>query len=355
MMPRAVQDGRSCSTPVFRYALERWKPDPYKGIFIYRGKITERDRALLQRLEQATMDPESSANLLVREVEISSFSEERLKALLMGPIPQRLPALAIWYPDQMGKKAPLWILELPSATATTLTNSPKREQLAESLINGDSIVWIFIPSGDRAKDEKARSLIQQELDVALNAWTKMPFYVLAGSGQKRLPYRFSILTLLRADPEESFLLDMLLNSEPDLHEHKNEPMVFPVFGRGRLLGCLFGDYISAKNIQDVVSFLAGSCSCEVKAMNPGIDLLLSAFWDRVVIGDLYAEDDAELPELTGVMPKVPENEGAEQLAKDFKGERKNNGPWMAYGITYGSLALLVILGGLILSRRRKRD
>lgn len=310
---------------------------------------------MLQQLEQATTDPESYVNLLVREVEIGSFSEERLKALLMGPIPQRLPALAVWYPDQMGKKAPLWTLELRSAIAKTLTNSPKRKQLAESLINGTSIVWIFVPSENRAKDEKARSLIQQELDIALSARTKMPFYVLAGSGQKRLPYGFSILTISRDDPEEGYFLDMLLNSEPDLHEHKNEPMVFPVFGRGRLLGCLFGDYISTKNIQDVVSFLAGSCSCEVKAMNPGIDLLLSAFWDRVVMGDLYAEDDAELPELTGVMPKAPENEGAEQAGKDFRRERKNSGLWMAYGITFGSLALLVIFGGLILSRRRKRD
>jgi hypothetical protein len=48
----SIRDSRSCSVPVFRYALERWKPDAYKGIYIHQGKITKEDQTLLQQLEE---------------------------------------------------------------------------------------------------------------------------------------------------------------------------------------------------------------------------------------------------------------------------------------------------------------
>jgi len=35
-------------------------------------------------------------------------------------------------------------------------------------------------------------------------------------------------------------------------------------------------------IEDVTHFLLGSCSCEVKAQNPGWDLLLNVDWDEAL-------------------------------------------------------------------------
>ena len=348
------QEAWSCSVPVFRYALERWKPDPYKGIFIYRNEITQRDQALLQQLEQAALNPEYPLNLRIRKVDTASFSEDKLKELLKGQVPEKLPVLAIWYPDQMGKKAPLWTVELTPSIAMALTDSPKRRLLAENLIKGESVVWIFVPSGNPEKDERAKALIKQELDFASNALSKMPFYILSGYEQKKLTYGFPILTLSRTDPEERFLLDMLLNSESDLNEYRDEPMVFPVFGRGRLLGCLFGEYISKDKIQGAVSFLAGSCSCQVKALNPGMDLLIAAPWDMVVI-ESYVED-TPLPELTGVMPGPASS--IEQPATDPTDPdepKKNTSVLVTYGITLSSVVVVVVFASLILSHRRKRD
>jgi hypothetical protein len=374
----AAREAGSCSAPVFRYALERWKPDPYKGIYIHRGVLTDKDQVMLGQLEKAaSFDSDFPLNLQVRDVDIETFSEERLTGILKGPIPPKLPALAIWYPEQMGKAAPLWMLEPTDAVLRALINSPKRKQLTEGLITGDSIAWVFVPSGNSIKDEKARTLIRKQSDLALSSLVKMPFFIMSGSKQVKLTYGFPILTISRTDPEERFFLDMLLNSESDLHEYKDEPMVFPVFGRGRMLGCLFGEYITEKNIQDVVSFLAASCSCDVKAMNPGTDLLLAALWDRVVMAGLLVEDDTPLPELTGVMPETPvaaaktiavsgttETEAAaaapitpvsvkKMVASSTEKPPEESRIFKIYGITLGSVAVVVVFASLIIVRRRK--
>ena len=347
----AVREAETCSVPVFRYALERWKPDAYKGIFIYRGEITKQDQALLRRLEEAAQNPEYPLNLRIRPVEVAAFSEGKLKELLKGPLPEKLPVLAIWYPEEMGKSAPLWKFALTQESLKALVDSPKRKQLSENLIKGESIVWIFVPSGNSEKDGRAKAFIRRELDQALDSLAKTPFFVLSGARKKQLIYGFPILTLSRSDPQERFFLEMLLGSESDLSEHKNDPMVFPVFGRGRLLGCLFGEYINAKNLQGAIAYLTGACSCEVKAQNPGTDLLLSAFWDRVVMGELFANDEAPLPELTGVMPAVPAP-APDPAAKPAAIPTRSS-VFTVYGITLGSAAFVVVCASLILTRRRK--
>ncbi len=348
-----AREAGSCSVPVFRYALERWRPDAYKAICIYRDSLTDKDRALLQQLKQASSDSDTPLNLLFREVEIGSFSESKLKGLLKGPIPGKLPALAVWYPEQMGKTAPLWTFELTYANVKALMGSPKRTELVEDLIRGESVVWVFVPSGNSQKDDRAKALIRRELDIALKSLAKMSFLTTAGAKEKKLTYGFPILTLSRSDPEERFFLDMLVRSESDLYEHTNEPMVFPVFGRGRVLGCLFGEYISADKIQDAVAFLAASCSCEVKALNPGLDLLIPAQWDRVMMGDLYADDDA-LPELTGVMPGKPAADKTEVSSNPS--ESGNKASIVAFsGIALSSALVVVVFAGLILNHRRKKN
>ena len=350
---------------MFRYALERWKPDPYKGIFIYKDEISQKDQALLEQLKQVSSNPDAPLNLLFREVDVSTYPEEKLKELLQGPIPDTLPVLAIWYPDQMGKKAPIWTSKLTPSFLESLVQSPKRKEMAESLIKGESVVWVFIPSGNTKKDERAKALVQQELGIAVETYSKMPFSILAGNKQKKLSYGFPILTLSREDPAERAFVDMLLKSESDLYQHTEEPMVFPVFGRGRVLGCLFGEYITAKNIQEASAFLAGACSCEVKELNPGIDLLVSAPWDMVVMNSFV--EDTPLPELTGVLPEetgvraiTPENTGVEESAASAPvdqedGAKESMGILKVSGIALSSILVVVVFAGFILSHRHKKN
>jgi hypothetical protein len=168
---------------------------------------------------------------------------------------------------------------------------------------------------------------------------------------KTLSYDFSILPLSPTNPQEQFFVEMLLGSEPDLYEHQDTPMIFPVFGRGRLLGTLFGEYITADNIQGAISFMTGACSCEVKAMNPGTDLLIVAPWERAVL-DIYASDGA-IPELTGVMPDQPDT-GKPDSPESADSGKTETLLW-SYVIALVGVLVLVGLISMVVMRRTRRD
>jgi len=92
---------------------------------------------------------------------------------------------------------------------------------------------------------------------------------------------------------------MLLRIEEDLWKLK-DTMVFPFYGRGRALFALVGEGINTENIEDVCAFLLGPCSCQVKAMAPGVDMLVRADWDSI----FEEGEPAEEPQLA-ILPTNP--------------------------------------------------
>jgi hypothetical protein len=349
----AVQEAGSRPVPVFRYALERWQPDPYMGIFIYRRALSPQDQVLLQQLEKITANVENPLNLRIRPVEAAAFGEEKLIELLERPLPVKLPVLAIWYPEQMEKAAPFWMESVTSDELKALADSPLRKKLTEGLIEGQSAIWIFIPSGNSPKDESARKLLRWELDRASDNLAKTTTLISTGSKGKKLTCHFPILNLSRTDARERFFLNMLLHSESGLGKHADGPIVFPVFGRGRMFGVMFGEQINEKSIQAVVSYLAAPCSRENKAQQPGMDLLLSAFWDKVAMGELFVNDDNSTPELTSVKPETSKPVAAKEEQSDKPGRHSVVG--RIYGIILGSAMIFIVIAGWILIRRRKKN
>ena len=73
-----------------------------------------------------------------------------------------------------------------------------------------------------------------------------------------------------------------------------------IFGRGRALDALIGKGINADTIAEAAKFLCGACSCQVKRLNPGVDLLIAANWDTI----LNAEDAAQ-PSRKGERVPIP--------------------------------------------------
>ena len=69
----------------------------------------------------------------------------------------------------------------------------------------------------------------------------------------------------------------------------DEPILVPVFGRGRALGAWPASKMDEDQITEAMQFLCGACSCEVKALNPGWDLLIDADWDKLLAA--YGERD----------------------------------------------------------------
>ena len=100
------------------------------------------------------------------------------------------------------------------------------------------------------------------------------------------------------------LVNMLMKSEPDLDDYATYPMAFPVYGRGRVLYALVGDGIDKRNVIESCSFVIGPCSCQIKELNPGVDLLMNVDWEGSF--DRLVAVDSELPPLVGLSELVGE-------------------------------------------------
>jgi hypothetical protein len=67
------------------------------------------------------------------------------------------------------------------------------------------------------------------------------------------------------------------------------------------LGCLFGEFITNKNVDEATFFFIRGVQLRGLKSNPGVDLLIAAPWDIVVMNSFIQDD--QIPELTGVMPE----------------------------------------------------
>ena len=292
----------ACSVPVFRYALERWVPDYYEAVLIHRGQIAEND-PVLSLLQGETAE---LLNLHLSKMDLAASTQEEVKNLLGGEIPGTLPALAIWYPSNKGRAAPFWVGEFTPEIVSALIQSPKRKELGERLTKGQTSVWILVESGSADKDKAALQLLNQELETATRELKEQAPSIIDESETPGLSFEFSTLTVSRSDPKERFLLAALLNSEPDLQQYTNEPILFPVFGRGRALYALIGQGINAENIRDAIGFLTGPCGCEIKMLNPGVDLPMAVNWDAAVMQfyqEFYETQETQM-ELTSAFPQT---------------------------------------------------
>lgn len=173
-----------------------------------------------------------------------------------------------------------------------MVDSPIRQKLAQRLLDQHAAVWVLMESGNESRDSRARKLLKKQLD-RMEERVMLPMgYQGPGSGSgsdESKDIEFSMLRLDRDDPEEEALVSILLHSEPGLTKEKysDQPMAFPVFGRGRVLYALVGEGINKQNIARVSAFLVGGCQCQVKSAAPGTDLLLAADWSSVAYSGRY--------------------------------------------------------------------
>lgn len=303
----------ACNIPVFRYALERWHPDPYRVTLFHRGSLSEGERTMLAPLEARS--EKAPANIVLRLVDVDALHDDTDRALFAAHSGDTLPWLAVQYPRGPRVEKAIWSGPLNDETVTHWMASPLREELIQRLVDGQTGVWLMLESGASEKDDAVAARIVEELEN-LERTLKLP--ELSSDPQDSLlsdaPLRiaFSLLRVPRNVATEQMLVAMLLGCEPDLVD-LDEPMVFPVFGRGRALLPLVGAGITAENIQESARFLTGSCSCEVKELNPGFDLLLAADWDVLMFKEPPSADvlaarataASGTPELVTIPPGAP--------------------------------------------------
>ena len=234
----------------------------------------------------------------MRDVEVADTDDEALKQLWKEKRWENgEPMLVVLYPRSAREVPDRLVVAKPfvSQSVERLIDSPVRQEVAAKLLSGDSAVWIFIPSGDESQDEVALRTLNEQVEHNQETVELPPQEEIEADEFFRsenpieLRVGFSIVTLNRDDPSEEALLEMLLASEPDL-EQLNEPMAFPVIGRGRVLYALVGKGIFEDTIAMASRFVVGPCSCQVKDQNPGFDLLMNVDWDEKIGGSVVSEE-----------------------------------------------------------------
>jgi hypothetical protein len=299
---------RACSVPVFRYALERWAPEPYPVTLFHRGPLTGQHAETAEWLDKLERGTDVRANIYLQRVDLDGEMSPREQALWDAHAGDELPRLVVHYPMTEPNSPPVWTGPLSPANAARIVDSPVRRELARRIIGGDSGVWLFVPSGDQAIDanclqtiEKTTATLHENVQVTqADGAEDWPVSVPA----EPLTFRLSTLVLRRDRADERFLLNMLTSGQIDSEQLAGRPLVIPVFGRGRALYLLTGaENITSDFLSELAWYLAGDCSCEIKAQNPGIDLLMTADWEA-----FYGErqvKDIKLPPLSGLAASLP--------------------------------------------------
>jgi len=302
-----VAVGLACQVPVFRFALERWAADSYTIVIVpgAGGELSAAEEEVRAFLQSKGGPDAATANLKV-QIDPENIGESTGATM------------RLFYPPRLaGPDVPaIWSGALTMANAEVLVNSPARREIVTRLLKGESATWVLIESGDQEKDDFAASEIAKAF-LKAEGELKIPEGVLTveearevspalghdsdDALRSKIPLKiaFSLIRISRDDTAESIFREMLLHLENDLGEFTAEPMVFPVFGRGRALEPLIGRGIDGGNVFEHASYFCGACSCEIKNQNPGVDLLIAADWEAAIAGSEVIVEKS-LPPILGI-------------------------------------------------------
>lgn len=300
-----------CNVPVFRYALERWTADPYRLTVFYHDEITSDHKDLLAELNQISFQGDSTLNIIIEYSDLNNSAQNPLKDFDDN---LTYPLMMLSYPEQTGIPYPIWLGELSKSNMDILRDSPLRREISDLLLAGETAVFLFLESGEPELDQKYYNILVNELE-ALSAKISIPTSGVDVDGNpieindfQNVDLSFSVKKLSRKNPKESIFVKMLLGTESDLAEYQ-VPLVFPVFGQGRSLYALVGAGINKNTIEKACGSLVDWCSCEIKALHQGVDLLFLANWSAS-IGDTWIKDE-DPPPLTGLSGFIPSSKKTE--------------------------------------------
>lgn len=275
----------ACSVPVFRYAIEHWRPDAYR-VFVYHDQdLSSDDQQLLDRIKR---EAKAGANIQVEAIDLRKPIEPIDKSRWESRSDKSLPQMIVQLPAGIGGgEAPVAASNWNETEVNRLINSPQRTDIGQRLVAGE-VVWVFLESEDSQENDRLYQLLTEQLAIQQET-LELPEIDDADLSElsadpDSLEIKFSTLRVSRSDVAEKWFIEMLLSIEPDLRDEElvNQAMVFPVFGRGRALYALVGEGINVDMIQQAATFLTGACQCTVKAENPGVDLLIPMQWDNLI-------------------------------------------------------------------------
>ena len=257
----------ACNIPVFRYALERWRSDSYEVVVTHANDLTTEQIAFVKHIEDAG---EKTNVTVVHKVDASAVTPQVVVQLKMAS----------------GRVASNWRGTIEEAKQVDLLDSPARKELINRLLAGESVVWLLLRSTDSTRSDAARERLNESFR-ALSTRIALPEGIGEPGSELHsevpLLVKFSAIEIDAHDEREKFLSTWLRGFRSESVK-QGEPLIVPVFGRGRALEVIPASELNTHLIEDLTLFLSGACSCQVKEQNPGFDLLLTVDWDNELFG-----------------------------------------------------------------------
>ncbi len=278
---------QACSIPVFRYALDRWPADRFVLEVSPKDGSDEQVAKFLRNFTDSTP-------LNLTPVRLKEDSGSRLT-----------------FPHPEPGSAPAWSGTLEATVLAQIADSPARAEIVRRTLAGESAVWVLVESGRKDDDERAAATMEKRLRYLETASILPPIdpsdpTSKLGPGPK-LGVKFSLVRIRADDAAEQTFVKMLAGPKPDA-ALQGGPWYSVVFGRGRALGAWPAEGFGEEQIDEVCGFLLGACSCEVKRMNPGWDLLLRADWDAELAtaeqARISASDEPDALPAVSVVPET---------------------------------------------------
>ena len=308
----------ACKIPVFRYALERWPADRYTMVAIVDADPDEDVRRALQALDSFDR---FSANINVEIIDLSQLSEAELWSVEGLENTEDAPLLQVFYPDKKSDQRRLcWSGALTLENVQLWRQSPLREKIVGDLESGVSAVWVFVEGDDSDENTTMHSELKAALKQA-ESTVSIPTGVIRREDAARvlkedplasmddvlrcdipLKVKFSTVVLSPDDPQEAALVAMIRG----LPHEVTFPCTIPVFGRGRMIEPLPMSAFSEQSVVSACNYLFGECSCSVKALNPGVDLVLDADWKKLLGEQILVTDT--VTDLTPELLEIPSGE-----------------------------------------------
>lgn len=281
---------QACDTPVYRYAMYRWNPAPYEVYYFHDQPVTDADGSLHDLIETMSENPDAAANLSLIPIDVARDPDLKtvppdVRTFWKSGEPKSLPSYLVWAPPSRDRRQDEGVIisgSLDTSMLQALTHSPARNTIAQQLETGKAGVLVLLEGKDAAETKRAREVVQQlasgiasgKLPLA----TALPGETPEEGKAKSAKPQVGLHVIQRDDAAEQWLIRTLFAVEDGLPEI-DKPMVFPIFGRGRVLPPYIGAGITQELLVECLDFITGPCSCTVKEQNRGMDLLIAYNWD----------------------------------------------------------------------------
>jgi len=250
--------------------------------------------------------------------ELKKYNANRTFILRKIKSSQSNEKIILKYPADKRIKNIVWEAPLSIQNLDKIMNSPAREEFVDKILNGDSLVFLLLEGSNSKQNNRIANVILTNISLLENK-IKLPHEYTDISKEDlkiydtNIVFKLSMMRLSRTNLQEKVFINILTKSLPKSIYKQSDPIVFPVFARGRMLSAFREKDVNYKTLRRACEYVAGECSCEIKSGNPGFDIFIPTGWDFEKNKSLIS--NIVLPPLSGFSEFLPAKKSTDANSK----------------------------------------